>query len=284
MPGTTPPVRTIPPGSGTPLTASGRSVAYRPPPWRMRGRALALWYRLADPDQARRHVPRLVEMDADPVVRARFWDLRHDAAGPVHDEDRPAVLAWTPIREAVVAFPVRHGAVEGDLPTYMYADDPVYIAMGRELMGWPVRGGTIEFDDVDGTTAPGATFGPGVTIAARLVRGGREVMRASLTLTGGVVREQRPAPPRWLAEKVIGRVDGPGVAVAQLVATGPAQVERRDRWAATASLSFDETPGDELAALAPREIVAAELWSDMDLTIGWGEVLAELGEEVFDRG
>ena len=205
-----PVTRTIAPGSGTPFTASGRSIGYRPPPWRMRGRALALQFRLADPDEARRHVPPWVEMDADPIVRARFWDLEHDAAGPALDDDRPADAVWTPIREAVVAFPVRYGAVTGDLPTYMYADDPIYIAMGRELMGWPVRGATIEIEGAPGSVAEPGTPAAGTAIRARMLRGGREVMAATLTLSGAVARDHRPPPPRWLAEKVIGRVDGPG--------------------------------------------------------------------------
>jgi acetoacetate decarboxylase len=250
----------------------------------MRGRAIALWYRLADPDEARRHVPRSVAMEDDPIVRARFWDLEHDASAPVHDADRPAEHGWTAIREAVVAFPVRYRHVEGDLPTYMYADDPIYIAMGRELMGWPVRGGAIELDAALGTVADPRHPAAGDRVSARLVRNGQEVMRASLQMSGEVIREQRPTPPRWLAEKIIGRVDRPGLAVAQLVATGPAWIERRDRWAATGTLGFGGAPGDELAALAPREIVAAELWTHLDLAIGWGEVLTELGDEVFDRG
>src|SRR5687768_10300236 len=66
-------------GSGAPITSRGRTAAYAPPPWRMRGRTLALWYRLVEPDEARRHVPSVLEMDDDPVVRARFWDMEHDA-------------------------------------------------------------------------------------------------------------------------------------------------------------------------------------------------------------
>lgn len=145
-----PVVRRIAPGSGTPYTASGRSIGYRPPPWRMRGRALALQFRLADPDEARRHIPPWVEMDATPscVPASGTWSTTR---APAADEDRPADAVWTPIREAVVAFPVRYGAVSGDLPTYMYADDPIYIAMGRELMGWPVRGATIEIDGAPGS-------------------------------------------------------------------------------------------------------------------------------------
>ena len=264
-------------GSGTPFTSSGRSIGYRPPPWGMRGRTLALWYHLADPDAARRHVPPSVEMDDDPIVRARFWDLEHDAAGPAEDADRP--IAWTPIREAVVAFPVRYGDLSADVPTYMYADDFSYTAMGRELMGWPVRDAVIEVDP-----EPAAGPGAGMTIRARMLRGGAEVMTASLTLTGEMTVDRLPTPPRWLAEKVIGRVDGPGAAVSQLVATGPERIDRRDVWTATATLAFGERPGDELSALGPREIVKAEYWANVVLSVGWGEVLAELGDGVYDRG
>jgi acetoacetate decarboxylase len=269
----------IQPGSGTPFTGSGRSIGYRPPPWGMRGRALALWFRLADPDEARRHVPPGVEMDEDPIVRARFWDLEHDAAGPATDDDRDPAHVWTAIREAVVAFPVRYGAVAGDLPTYMYADDAIYIAMGRELMGWPVRDATIEMD-------PTPAGGPhaGMTVHARMLRGGAEVMAASLTLTGEPTTEHLPPPPRWLAEKVIGHVDRPGAAIAQLVATGPERIDRRDTWAATGTVSFGAGARDELTLLAPREIVKAEYWSGLRLSIGWGEVLAELGDGVYRRG
>ena len=110
-----------------PMPVTIASCCREPRRPRMRGRAIALWYRLADPDEARRHVPPWVEMDDDPIVRARFWDLEHDAAGPQRPDDAPP--RWTAIREAVVAFPVGYGTVMGDLPTYMYADDPVYIAI-----------------------------------------------------------------------------------------------------------------------------------------------------------
>ncbi|MFN8619144.1 MAG: acetoacetate decarboxylase family protein [Chloroflexota bacterium] len=267
----------IRPGSGIPYTASGRSIGYRPPPWGMRGRTLAVWYRLADPDEARRHLPPGVEIDPDPLVRVRFWDLEHDAAGPALDEDRTEV--WTPIREAVVAFPVRYGGISADLPAYMYADDPIYIAMGRELMGWPVRGAVIELD-------PEPAGGPhaGMQVHARMLRGDIAVMEATLTVEGSPTRDVLPPPPRWLAEKVIGRVDGPGVAISQLVSTGPERIDHRDVWPASATLTFREAPRDELTVLAPREIVKAEYWADVAISVGWGEVLAELGDTVHDRG
>ena len=265
-------LRGAPAGSGGPLTARGRSVAYVPPPWRMRGRTLALWYRLADPAEARRHVPGVVEMEDDPILRARFWDMEHDAVPDGPGGSRP----WRSFREAVVAFPVRHGEVAGDFPTYMYADDFAYTVFGREVMGWPVRDGHIHVD-------PEPPGGPGadVRIGGRLERGGRTIMAAEVTLTGERLSVDDARPPRWLAAKVITDVASPRAAVSQLVATGPQRIHRRTIWKAQAWLDFHEGPGDELHFLAPREIVDAQYWSDVELTIGWGEVLVDLGEGVW---
>jgi acetoacetate decarboxylase len=241
----------------------------------MRGRTLALWYRLADPAEARRHVPALVEMDDDPVVRARFWDMEHDAE-PVGDSGpRP----WRPFREAVVAFPVRYGDVSGDFPTYMYADDVTYTLFGREVMGWPVRDGAIRVD-------PEPAGGPqaGVRLTGVLERGGRTLMTAEVTLSGEEVAVDDSTPPRWLAAKVITDVAGPSAAISQLVATGPERIHERRVWAADGRLTFEEGPADELHFLAPREIVGAQYWSGVRLTIGWGTPLAELGDRVWGDG
>lgn len=266
---------TLLPGSGMPITARGRSAAYAPPPWRMRGRTLALWFRLADPDEARRHVPAVVEMDEDPIVRARFWDMEHDAVPIDGGGERP----WRRFREAVVAFPVRYRDVVGDYPTYMYGDDFTYALFGREVMGWPVRDGTISMDD----EPPGGP-GAGVRMSGQLDRDGHTVMRAEITLTGDEVAVDDAPPPRWLATKVITDVAGPTAAISQLVATGPERIHERRIWTAEGQLSFGEAPGDELHHLAPREIVGAQYWSGVRLTIGWGEVLAELGGSVWGDG
>jgi acetoacetate decarboxylase len=241
----------------------------------MRGRTLALWFRLADPDEARRHVPALVDMEDDPVVRARFWDMEHDALPVDVSGERP----WRRFREAVVAFPVRYGDVAGDFPTYMYADDFTYALFGREVMGWAVRDGSIGIDP-----EPSGGPGAGVQLTGHLERDGRTVMRAEITLTGEEVRIDDATPPRWLAAKVIPDAEGPTATISQLVATGPERIHERRIWAAEGRLSFAEGPSDELHHLAPREIVQAQYWSGVRLTIGWGTVLAELGDAVWGDG
>jgi acetoacetate decarboxylase len=263
------------PGSGGPITERGRSVAYLPPPWHMRGRTLAMWYRLEDPDEARRHVPTRLEMDDDPIVRARFWDMTYDAVpGP-----EPGTRGTRRFLEAVVAFPVRYGSISGDYPAYMYADDWVYIVAGREVQGWAVRGGDIQVD-------PEPAGGPaaGVALSGLLRSDGVPIMRARLELTGEQVDVPNAIPPRWLTTKIIPDATGPRAQIGQLLATGPERVDGRRVWQANAELSFGESGTDELHHLAPREIVDAQYWSDVDITVGWGEVLEELGDAVWDRG
>jgi acetoacetate decarboxylase len=241
----------------------------------MRGRTLALWFKLADPDEARRHVPTTVQMEDDPVVRARFWDMQHDALMDPSAGTRP----WQPFREAVVAFPVRYGQVSGDYPTYMYADDFTYMAFGREVMGWPVRDGHIEID-------PEPASGPakGVRLGGSLHRNERRIMTASLEITGEEITVDDSIPPRWLATKVITDIEGPRAQIGQLVATGPERVDGRRIWKASGSLAFGAGMDDELEYLMPREVVDAQYWSDVRLTIGWGAVLEEVSADVWTYG
>lgn len=269
------PGSTIMPGSGGPITERGLSVAYLPPPWHMRGRTLAMWYRLRDPDEARRHVPPYVEMDDDPVVRARFWDMTFDAMAGETGGSRGARR----FLEAVIAFPVRYGAISGDYPAYMYADDWVYIVAGREIQGWNVRGGEVGVD-----AEPAAGPAAGVTISGELRRDGTTVMRARLELTGEHVDVDDSVPPRWLTTKIIPDATRPRAQIGQLLSTGPEQIHGRRVWRAHGELTFDEAVADEIHHLRPREIVEAQYWSDVDLTVGWAEVLEELGDRVWDRG
>ncbi len=263
------------PGTGAPLTTRGHSMAYGPPPWNMRGRTLSLRYRLADPDEARRHVPAGIEMDDDPIVRARIWDMEHDGLTRPGEPTR-----WTRFREAVIAFPVRHAGMEGDYPTYMYADEFSYTAMGREVMGWPVRDARLEVgpEPVDGLAA-------GVTITGRSWRGDEELMRIDLVLDGRheVVRIEQPG--RWISTKIVPDVGDTGrAALAQLVWSGPVRIERRGLWAGSATLTLPQTTTEEIHHLAPREIVHAEYWADQLMTVGGGGVLADLGPDPWASG
>lgn len=244
---------------------------YGPPPWRLGGRAFSVWCHLADPGAARAHVPDLFDMDDDPVVRLRFWDLVHDAGfGPALPGDEPAMAS---VREAVVAFPVRHGTVAADLPAFMYADDPIYTAFGREVMGWPLRDGQVHM------TTPWAVEGlqAGTRLRGLLERHGHSLLDVDMTLTG-VVREAGPSvpPPAWFAIKQIPDFDGVTPAIHQLALTGPSAFQRGWIHEATATIAVPSDAGSELSWLQPRDVVAAELWTEVDLHLGAGRPVEDL--------
>ncbi len=251
-------------GYGSPITSRGKSVAYGPPPWHLHGRALSVWFRLQDPSEVRRHVPSTVDIQGedDPVVRARFWELAHDSglAGRIDLPPRQ-------FREAVVAFPVVHADISGEFLTYMYADDPVYMSFGRELMGWPLRHGDIQI------TEKGLRDSyVGQRTEATVSRLGSTVISSTFTLTN-LVPEAARSLPKWLSYKLIPSVEGPHFTLRELVLTGPRRVEWGPTWAAKATLAFGPSPNDELEYLTPREILRAEYWPSVDLTLGFGTIL-----------
>ena len=244
-----------------------------PPPWHMRGRTLATWFRLKDPDEARRHVPTMLEMDDDPVVRARFWDMTYDAV-PGAD---PGSRGSRRFVEAVIAFPVSYGEHVGDYPAYMFADDWVYITAGREVQGWNVRGGDVDYDEEPDDLVAGTVM------SAELRSDGYPIMNSRLELTGERLETDDSFPPVWLTTKIVTAATGPSAQIGQLLATGPQRIDGRTAWQAKAELSFGESPLNELQYLAPREIVDAQYWSGVDITVGWGKVIEELGDRVWDR-
>jgi acetoacetate decarboxylase len=270
---------------GMPHTRRGLATAYGPVPWQMIARTLAVWYRLADPEEARRHSHPSLEIEPDPVVRARFWDIRHDAG-------RAGAGQLIELREAAVGFPVRFGDEQGDDTVYMFATDPVYTAFGREMMGWPVVGGDVTVDAAEPATAnsrnvlsswtaPQAPEGQywteprlGDQFSGTLTVRGHRLMHMTIKVSAPVAPEEMQRPgPRWITHKFLPDVTGTST-VDQITQTAPTRVAWGSIWRATGQLEFFEAPGSELHYLAPREIVAAEYWCNLRLELGSGRVLA----------
>jgi acetoacetate decarboxylase len=196
-----------------------------------------------------------------------MWDLRHNGVASRASE---SVAAETPIREAVIAIPVRFGSQQADYLSVMYADEPVYVAFGREMMGWPLHHAHVTL-----TCPEEGIAEAGTEISASALLGQQSLMRVTLTLTGSVTADPPGVPlPRWISVKTIPRVDAPGVAVRELTLTGPSAFSRGEIHAAAAVLEIANAPG--LDWLQPREVVDAALWSDINVTIGYGRVLADL--------
>lgn len=237
----------------------------------MAGRAIAVWLRLSVPSAARQLVPAILDVPDDPVVRLRFWDLAHDAG-----RGREATLTnpeMTGFKEVALAFPASFRGLHGDFTKYIYADDPTYTAFGREVMGWPVRHGKIMI----GKPWPGAPLAAGQQFVGYLERNGSRLVSTAVTLRSPIPQSNYPTGlPVWFSAKSIPNVSGLIPVVSQLVRSGPSAMQQGEIWEATASVAIASSPTDDLKLFESFEVVAAQYWTDLDLTISDGEVLAEI--------
>lgn len=242
---------------------------YGPPPWHLIGRAMSVLCRLENPADARAHVATPLGVAADPIVRIRFWDLIHDSG--FASSGLVGATPMTQVREGVVAFPVSYRGAEGDYPAHMYADDPIYTAFGRETMGWPLRDGIVRFS----RTWLRREAASGTRLTAVLERHGQILVRVDLTLTGDMRDESEDIePPRWFVVRRIPGLDGPSDSIRELAVTGPSRFRFGRIHSAKAEIEVN--PYGELGWLRPREIVSSELWSGVDVTIGYGSHLLDL--------
>ncbi len=258
-------------GYGSPQTRRGQASAYGPPPWHMSGRNFTIWYRPEDPGELLNYIAPPLQVPDDALCRARFWELTHDAGqGDNLVELNPAQAQF---QEAVLAIDASYAALRGDYSVHIYADEPTYTAWAREVIGWPVKMGNIHLTRAWHPHALQA----GITFTGILERFGSQVMKASVTLTQEISIDQRPyAASNWFTYKVIPSAEKPEPEVCQLVLIQPAVLGYGPIWKAEGTLEIAEGINDELHFLRPAEIVFAEYWSFVELSVGYGQILARL--------
>ena len=99
-------------------------------------------------------------------------------------------------------------------------------------------------------------------------------MYMQLRLTYRVSSSATALPtPQWITQKLIPSVEEGPASLNQTVWTAPSEAAMGDAWEASATLDMYEAPGHELHYLRPREIVSARYWGNIQITIGFGQVL-----------
>lgn len=255
-------------GYGMPHTARGRASAYGPAPWHLSGRVFTVWYYLADPGEARRHIAPPLELPPNPRCRARFYELIMDAGqgdGLISANPEQSLFY-----EAVIAIECSYKELHGDYSVHMYSDNVTYISWSREVVGWPLKMGHVVM------TKPWKPhqLERGVAITSVLDRFGTQLMKASITLTEPIPASERPiALPNWFTYKIIPGIEGTEPDVCQLVVAGPSRMHIGEVWKGTGTLELGEGFNDELHFLRPGEIISADYVPYVDLTVGHGKIL-----------
>ncbi len=138
--------------------------------------------------------------------------------------------------------PVRYGDYQGQFVPYLYTSTDVSLAGYREGQGWPaVLGDTEILEDANGN------------ISARVVRNGREVMRASARVGGDRITSLDFLP--IILYKEIPNIDGTDCDVAYFM-TSTSKLTHLDFKAGSGELSFTDAD-DPISRLKPLKITTA---------------------------
>jgi acetoacetate decarboxylase len=258
-------------GYGSPQTRRGLASPYGPPPWHMSGRVMTVWFRVEDLQELRNHIAPPLTVPDDALCRARFWELTHDAG---QGNDLPAhIPAQTHFHEAVLAIDASYNGTRGDYSIHIYADEPTYTAWAREVIGWPVKMGQVAFSEPWNPQR----LAPADKLTGTLARFGTQLLRASVTLKRQISPDERPyRVANWFTYKVIPSVEKFAPEVSQLVLVQPSTLDSGPLWEAEGTVEIGVGLNDELHFLRPKEIVWAEYWSYVNLSVGYGKILARL--------
>jgi acetoacetate decarboxylase len=202
---------------------------YGLPPYQYTGDVLLMIVYEADEAAIREVLPRELEPLPGNIVAMCFFLC-------------PDVTGLGPHNFTMPCIPVRYGDFAGQFVPYLYTSTDASLAGYREGQGWPAVLGETEIRS-DGTG----------NIKARVVRNGREVMRAIATVSGDPITSLDFLP--IILYKEIPNIDGTNCDVAYFM-TSTSRLTNLDFKAGAGELSFSD-PEDPIARLKPVKIVSA---------------------------
>jgi enduracididine biosynthesis enzyme MppR len=249
-------------GYSLPMSPTGRSSLVSPPPWYFSGEVLFVDY-IADPDAVRRFLPLpLREGEIDGRAAAIFGDWQSCSDGgtelldPVRAQHREfcVVVACTWKGKPVARCPL------------CWVDTDFSLVRGL-IQGYPKKLGSIVMTRSFGIGRAGAACEPGVAFAGTLAAGHQRLAEARVTLA------KPDDPPALMLSPLIHTRyfpawDPGSPAVEELVTGGSSDQSFANVWSGDAKLTLFESPSEDVALLAPVEILGGYRFSFAETLTG----------------
>jgi len=160
----------------------------------------------------------------------------------------PEVTGMGPHNFTMPCIPVRYGDYVGQFVPYLYTSTDASLACYREGQGWPAVLGQTEIVEIGGT------------VRARVVRAGREIMRATATVSGAPIASLDFLP--IILYKEIPSLDGKSCDAAYFV-TSTSLLTNLILRSGSGDLNFGDPGDDPIARLKPVKISSA-LYGTLD--------------------
>jgi acetoacetate decarboxylase len=253
-----------------PRSPEGRASIAPPPPWHYSGEVLTIEYR-TDPARVTALLPGGVQpADDDPGAVAIIWADWQSCSDPGEELLDPVRSQY---KECFVVVRCRYGGETYSRCVYIWVDKDFALARGWH-QGYPKKLGSIWMTRPVTVGRAGPRLEAGGVFGASLQANDRRLAEATLTLTGesetgGFVNALPMLHSRWMPsiEK------GGGDALAELVTMRSRDVDLGPVYTGTGEVRLFPAPGEELAALEPRESIAG-YWRRVGATFDGGTKLA----------
>src|SRR6266700_800533 len=252
-------------GYSTPLSPEGRAQLFSHPPKRFGGRIMSVIFR-ASKDALAALVPAPRELPADPIASVRVNELLNNHGHGNHwIENEPE---WVQYKEAVVCIPVLYKGVLGSYDPFLWVDNHACAAGGREIYGLPKKMGKMFLTRF----FPSDPLAPGMKLTGTVEALSRRLMTASVTLTREAKPEELPPVQCFYTLRVIPSPESEEPDINQLLRFKLQNYKYTRLWTGEGSVSFGDSPNEELLPLAPTEIVSG-FYMEVDWILPWAEVI-----------
>ncbi|NLU70497.1 acetoacetate decarboxylase family protein [Streptomyces sp. HNM0574] len=235
-----------------PKTATGRSSLILAPPWHYSGDLLTVEYR-TDPARVRELLPAPLGLaEEDPGAVALIWADWQSCGGSGEELLDPVRAQY---KECFAVVRCAYAGRTYSRCVYIWVDKDFAVARGNH-QGYPKKLGSIHMTRPH-PYGPAPRIEAGARFGATLAAADRRLAQTVVTLRepsphNGFVNGHPMAHHRWLPA-----IDGKGLALDELVASGAADAEAGPAWSGDAELDLFEAPTEELAALTVEEPLGA---------------------------
>lgn len=248
------PVMTELRGVPFPRTPSGRSSMLPPTPWHYSGDLLTVEYR-TDPARIAALLPDGVELphdDEDPGAVALIWadwqscgDDGAELIDPVRSQ----------YREAFVVVRCRYNGTLYSRCLFIWVDKDFALVRGY-LQGYPKKLGSLHQTRPVSVGRAGPRLEPGGRFGMTIAAGDRRLAEATVTLSGPSESAGFVNGHPMLHHRFFPRIELDGRdSLSEVVTMSGVNLELGPAYQGTATLELFDSPTEELADLAPREII-----------------------------
>ena len=238
-----------------PRTATGRASLLPPPPWHYSGDLLTVEYR-TDPSAIARLLPEGVTLahdDEDPGAVAFIWADWQSCGADGAELLDPVRSQY---REAFVVVRCRYRDTLYSRCLFIWVDTDFALVRGH-LQGYPKKLGSIHQTRPVSVGRAGPRVGPGGRFGMTLAAADRRLAQGTVTLeaeapSAGFVNGHPMLHHRYLPRIELDGTDS----LEEVVTMAGVDLELGPAWRGSATLDLFDAPTEELASIAPREIIA----------------------------